>query len=161
MDIQISQILFQIVNFGIVFVALSYLLYKPVLKTLKQRSKKIQESQQAADELIRQKEELDKTAQKALNQAKKDATELLADAKKQADKKKEELMAKAKDEVQQFLTDEREKWNQEKQQMIKQLEKEMADAVFSISEKVLGQSVDQKAQSKLIDQSIAEVLKTL
>src|SRR5690554_2289761 len=105
MDIQISQILFQIVNFGIVFVALSYLLYKPVLKTLKQRSKKIQESQQAADELIRQKEELDKTAQKALNQAKKDATELLADAKKQADKKKEELMAKAKDEVQQFLTD--------------------------------------------------------
>lgn len=161
MDIQFSQILFQLINFGLVFGALSYLMYKPVLKTLKQRSTKIQESQKAADDLITQKADMDKTNQKTLTQAKKEATELLADAKKQADKKKEELMSKAKSDVQQYLTDEKEKWNQEKQQLIKQLEKEMSEAVFSISEKVLGESIDNKSQSKLIDQSIAEVLKTL
>ena len=161
MDIQFPQILFQLINFGVVFGALLYLVYKPVLKTLAQRSKKIQDSQQAAEELIEQKAEMDKTTQKTVNQAKKEATELLSEAKKQADKKKEELMIKAKADVQQFLTEEKSKWSQEKQQMIKQLEKEMADAVFSISEKVLGQSIDQKTQSKLIDQSITEVIKTL
>lgn len=161
MDIQFPQILFQLINFGVVFGALLFLVYKPVLKTLQQRSKKIQDSQRDAEELIQQKAEMDKTTQKVLTQAKKDATELLAEAKKIADKKKEELMGKAKTEVQQYLTDEKEKWNQEKQQMIKQLEKEMADAVFSISERVLGESIDKKAQSKLIDQGIADVLKSL
>lgn len=161
MDIQLPQILFQVINFGVVFGALVFLLYKPVLKTLQQRSKKIQESQQAAEELIQQKADVEKASQKALNQAKKDAADILADAKKQADKKKEDLMSKAKAETQQFLIEEKEKWNQEKKQMIKQLEKEMSDAVFSISEKVLGESIDQKTQGKLIDQGISEVLKTL
>ncbi|MEO8581001.1 MAG: F0F1 ATP synthase subunit B [Patescibacteria group bacterium] len=161
MNIQLSQILFQLINFGVVFGALLYLVYKPVLKTLHERSKKIQDSQQAAEQLIQQKAETEKMTQKSLNQAKKEATDLLAETKKLADKKKDELMSKAKTEVQQFLSDEKSKWLQEKQQMIKHLEKEMSEAVFSISEKVLGESIDTKTHGKLIDQGIAEVLKSL
>ncbi len=161
MDIQVPQILFQLVNFGVVFGALLYLVYKPVLKTLQQRSKKIQESQKAADEVIEQKNQMEKTAQKTLTQTKKQAADILAEAKKQADEKKNELMSKAKDEVQQYLNEEKSKWEQEKKQMVKQLEKEMSNAAFHIAEKVLGETIDKKAQSKLVDQSIAEVLKTL
>jgi len=38
MDIQLPQIIFQIVNFGVVVGALTYLLYKPVKKMLDERS---------------------------------------------------------------------------------------------------------------------------
>lgn len=161
MEIQFSQIIFQMINFGVVLGALTFLVYKPVLKALEQRAKKIQESQQAADELLSEREALEKLKQKAAEQSKKDAAELMAEAKKQADKKKADLFSSAKQEVQSYVEEEKEKWTQEKKQMMKQMQSEMTEAVFTISERVLKNSIDKKAQSKLIDQGIEEVLQAL
>ena len=44
MDIQLPQIIYQLVNFGVVFGAVTYLLYKPVQKILDERSKRIADS---------------------------------------------------------------------------------------------------------------------
>ena len=161
MEIQFSQIIFQMITFGVVWGALTFLVYKPVLKALEQRAKKIQESQQAADELLSEREALEKLKQKAAEQSKKDAAELMAEAKKQADKKKADLFSSAKQEVQSYVEEEKEKWTQEKKQMMKQMQSEMTEAVFTISERVLKNSIDKKAQSKLIDQGIEEVLQAL
>lgn len=161
MEIQLPQIIFQLINFGVVLGALTFLVYKPVLKTLSERSKKVQASQKAAEELIQQKTDIEKSSQKTLSAAKKEASELLAEAKTQADKKKDELMAKAKAETVKYLEDEKNKWTQEKQQLQKQLEKDINEAVYTISEKVLGEAIDKKAHAKLVDQSISEIVKAL
>ena len=41
MDIQLPQIIFQLVNFGVVFGAIVYLLYKPTQKILDERAKRV------------------------------------------------------------------------------------------------------------------------
>ena len=48
MEIDISQILFQIVNFSVVLAALTFLLYKPIFKMFLERAKRIEEGQKAA-----------------------------------------------------------------------------------------------------------------
>jgi len=161
MDIQILQILFQIINFGVVLAALTFLMYKPMIKALQQRSKKIEDAEKAANEMLTEKEAMEKTKQKVLSDAKKQATTIMNEVEEKAELRKQELMKKAKEEVKEFVQEEKTKWEDEKSSMLKILEKDFAKAVFQISEKVLGQSVDQKAHSKLIDQSIAEVIKSL
>lgn len=162
MEIQLSQILFQIINFGVVAGALTFLMYKPILKTLQNRAKKIEEGQKAAEEVIKEKEAIEVLKQKASTDAKKEAAAVMAEAKTQVDEKKKEMMAKAKDEVKAFVEEERNKWENEKAKLMKQMESEFTSAVFQVVDKVLGAGViDAKTHSKLIDQSIKEVTKTL
>lgn len=162
MQIQLAQILFQIINFGVVVGALTFLLYKPVVKTLQNRSKKIEEGQKAADEVIREKEEIEDMKKSVSNSAKREASEIIAEAREQADAKKKELMAKAKDEVKAFVAEEKVKWESEKASMVKQMEGEFTSAVFQVIDKVLGSNtIDAKTHGKLIDQSIKEVTQAL
>ena len=64
MDIQLPQILFQAINFSVVMGALTFLLYKPVLKMFDERSQKISEGLKAAEAALKEKEELDQTRKK-------------------------------------------------------------------------------------------------
>lgn len=162
MDIQLTAILFQIINFGVVLGALTVLLYKPIVKTLQKRAEKIEESQKAADQVLREKEEMESTKKMTLSEAKKDAAGLMATAKDEVDSKKKVLMEKAKSEVKEYLEEEKKKWEAEKKQLAKQMETEFKDAVFSVTETILGKNVlDTKAHAKLIDQSISEIVKAM
>lgn len=161
MEINIAQVIFQIINFGVVFVALTYLVYKPVLKTLQQRAEKVKASQQAADDVLSEKDAMDKTKTKTVAEAKKQAASLVAAAQKQADDKLADQMAKAKAQVKEFVEAEKEKWEAEKKRMKKEFEKQLSDSVFVVSEKVLSESLDKKALTKSVDASIQEILKAL
>lgn len=158
MEINIAQILFQIINFGVVAGALTMLLYKPILKMLKQRSERIAESQKAAEQILSEKEALEKTKKQEIEKAKKESSKLMAEAAKEADDKKSKLMNEARKEVKIYVEVEKEKWEKEKSQLMKNFQKELHEAVFLVSEKVLGKGIDEKTHSKLIDQSI-EALK--
>lgn len=161
MDIQLSQIIFQIINFGIVVGALTFLLYKPMLKALEQRALRIQEAEKAANQMISEKEKMEQTKQKMLADAKKEAANIMNEIEEKAQEREAELMKKAEQEVEVFIEEEKVKWESEKKQMIKALEQDFSDAVFQVAEKVIGASIDQKAHAKLIDQSITEVIKAL
>lgn len=159
MDIQIAQIIFQLINFGVVAGALTVLLYKPILKTLKQRAEKIAESQKAAEQILAEKDELDRVKKQELEKAKKESVQLVSTASKEAEEKKSELMANARKEVKAYVESEKEKWEKEKAQMMKNFQKELRDAVFLVTEKVISKGIDEKTHGKLIDESIATLAK--
>ena len=57
MEINLYQVLFQIFNFGVVMYLLNKVLYKPVLKMLDERAKKINEGMALADKNLKAAEE--------------------------------------------------------------------------------------------------------
>jgi F-type H+-transporting ATPase subunit b len=161
MDIQLPQILFQMVNFSVVVGALTYLLYKPVQKIFEERADRIAAGQKAAEESIAQQSKLDEQARKIKKEAEREAVEILEEAKQKAEARKKQIIAEAKE-----LTDTQraklmEEWTAEKQQMLKQMRQELVDAVIATSQKVIGNSFDTKAQTKLIDQEIDALVKTI
>lgn len=161
MDIQVPQILFQIINFGVVVAALSFLLYKPLQKVFEERASRIAAAQKAAEENLAEQEKLEQYKKKVKHEAEKQATAILEEAKEKAEERKRKIMAEAKTEAEQ----EREKlvkeWQAEKNQLLQSLHTEMVDAVVSTAEKVVGSALDKKAHSKLIDQEINAIAKTL
>jgi F-type H+-transporting ATPase subunit b len=105
MDIQLAQIIFQIINFGLVLFVLTRFIYQPVLKLLNDRREKVAQAAKAAEEVLGEKDKLEKikaeTVLKANQNAKKIETEIKEEAKKSAktlleDSKKDLALKEAK-----------------------------------------------------------------
>lgn len=96
MEINIYQVLFQIFNFGVVMYLLNKVLYKPVLKMLDERAKKINEGMALADKNIKAAEESEKSKKAEIAKARKEASVILATAEKEAKAKADKIISEAK-----------------------------------------------------------------
>lgn len=161
MDIQWTQILFQAINFSVVLGALTFLLYKPVLKMFDERSQKIAAGQKAAEAALKDKDALDAKRRKMENDLKKERATVLNKAQEESKVNAAEIIAKAKKEAKAEKSKLIGAWETEKSALFKEAKKDMADAVIAVSAKVIGKSLDAKAQSKLIDTELETILKSL
>lgn len=161
MDIQLAQIIFQIINFGLVVFFLTRFIYKPVLKLLNDRKAKVAEAAKVSNEILREKEDLEKvkadTLLKANQSAKKIETEIKSEAQKSAkaliEKNKKDLSLKEAKFVNELAKLKKEK--------LQAMDKELKQAVIIMAEKVLGESIDAKKHQKLIDSQIDEIIESL
>lgn len=161
MDILFPQILFQIINFGVVLGALTYLLYKPVIKILDERAQKIEEGQVAAEKALAEQNQAEEMKKKTKQQAEKEAAKILEEANKLATTKASKIQAKAKEEALAEVERLRQAWNEEKRKSLKDMQRQYADSVIASTEKVLAQKLDAKAHAKLIDESFTSLVKSI
>lgn len=107
MEINIWQVLFQAVNFGVILFVLNKVLYKPVMKMLDDRAKKINEGMAAAEKNLKEAGEIEKLKKAEVAKARKDAAAIIrqaeVEAKKAADNILEASKKKAKDEAERIV----------------------------------------------------------
>lgn len=96
MEINIYQILFQIFNFGVVMYLLNKVLYKPVLKMLDERAKKINDGMTLAEKNIKAAQESEKFKKSEIAKARKEASLILAKAEKDGRVKADQIISEAK-----------------------------------------------------------------
>lgn len=161
MDIQITQILFQAINFSVVLGALTFLLYKPVLKMFDERSQKIADGQKAAEAALKEKDELEATRKKMENDLKKERATILKTAQEEAKKTAEEIVAVARKEAKSEKSKLIDGWEKEKATLLQETKQDLANAVIAVSAKVLSKTIDTKTQQKLIDSELETILKSL
>ncbi len=161
MDIQLPQIIFQIVNFSVVLGALSYFLYKPIQKVLDERSRRVEEGQIAAQKAITESQQFEEMKKSIKQKAEKEAAKILEEATQTAKDRKSQLLAQAKQDALQEVERLRQAWNEEKRMSMQNMKSEFTEAVIATAEKVIGSSVDTKSQSKLIDQELNSLLKSI
>lgn len=159
MDIQLSQIIFQIINFGVVVGALTYFLYRPILKILRDRSEKIEAAQKQAQKTLEEKEQIDAFKKKAKSDAEKQASDIIAEARESAEEQRKQLLSKAKSDAKAEIAKLKEQWEEEKTKMARSMQQDFSDAVMAVAEKVMGSVLDKKAHQKLIDQEIKNLIK--
>ena len=157
MEIHVTAILLQMLNFGIVAGLLTFLLFKPVRKILDERSRKVAEGQKAADEALKEKSRISEHVDAMRRDAQKDAKKIVSEARSEAEAKKAELLKEVKAEV----AEEREKMleslEREKANALKAQQKEFEQAVIAVAEHVVGASLDAKKHAKLIDQGLKDI----
>jgi F-type H+-transporting ATPase subunit b len=161
MEIQLAQIIFQILNFGVVLAALTYFVYKPVVKLLDERKAKIAQAAKSADEIQKEKEQLEETKTDLLRKAK-------AESKKIADEARREAIAGAKDLLDKSKVDlkaKEAKFATEMQDLRKErlqaVEQEIKKAAFSLAETVLEAEIDQKKHQKILDAQLKKIIESV
>ncbi len=161
MDIQLAQIIFQIINFGVVLAALTYFIYKPVLKLLNDRREKVAAAAQAAGEVMQEKEELERVRENTLLKANQKAKKMEDEIRKEARNDAKLLLERSKEEI----AAKEAKFSSElaklKKEELKSMESEIKRAALTVAERVLGSSIDAKKHQELIDSQINEIIESL
>jgi F-type H+-transporting ATPase subunit b len=156
LGISLPTLVAQIINFVILFGLMYLVAYKPLMRMLDERSRRIRESMeqtelikrqaaQAEEEVKKQIEAASMEGQEVITRAVRTGEELKRNAQQEARKGADSLTARARAEIQ-----------QERDEAIAELRREFADLTVLAAGKVIDRSLDKKAHRQLIDKVLVE-----
>lgn len=144
----------QLINFLIILFVLWKWAYKPLLRIMDERQKKIERGLQDAADAQRKLAGVDAERLDVLKQAREDGAVAIRDAHASAEKKREELLAKAREEISHLVRDARSQIAQERAQAQEELKKEIAALVVSTAELVLKEKIDASHDATLMEKAV-------
>lgn len=147
-------VVFTIINIIVLYIVLKKLLFKPVTKYMDDRSKKIEDALNAAEEAKRTVAEMKSEYDAKLKLAKEEGNQIIEDYKKRADKEYEAAVVTAQKEADLIIQKAKQELEVEKEQLVSELKKEMTDLVFVASQKILKENLDTNSNRKLISDFI-------
>ena len=156
LGINVPILLAQIVNVVILLVVLYFVAYKPVMRILDQRSKRIKDSMEQADAIKEQTARAEEEVKKQLEAAGKEGQKRIAQAAQAGEEMREKAKQSARQEAEALITRPRAEIQRERDEAISELRKEVADVTITAAEKVIDRSLDKKAHRELIDKVLEE-----
>ena len=144
-------------NFAIVLLLLTKFAWNPLLKVIAERQARIAGQIEAADQERVAAEKLRAEYQQQMQNAKGDAQSIMDKAIRQADNTKEEIIASAREEHARLLEAAQEKIARERQQALEDIRSEVVAISVAAAAKVIGQSVDEKVNARLVDDFITQL----
>ena len=151
LGINLPGLIGQLISFVALMGILIVLGYKPIIKMLDERSRKISEGIEKSELAGKKAAEIDIEAQNSLDEARKEGQTLIAQATETGNRLREEAKQSAKEEGQALISRARAEIQMERDQAIDQLRKEFADIAILAAEKVINESLDKTRHRKIID----------
>lgn len=160
LGIELPLLLTQIVNFTIMVIVLSKLLYKPILKALADRRKKIEEglafTQKARDE----EEKLEAHKQKILKLAREEAGKILENAKKEGRHIKEDILTDGKKEIVTLKAKLEKEMQSREEEMASDIMSHTVDIAAGMVARLLPDILTEKDQHKIIIKQLNQIAKS-
>lgn len=147
----------QIVNFTILLLILKRFMYKPLLKVLEERKKKIADSLKNAEEIEARLQKIGEDRERELTKAAKEAQAILDEATKNAQELVAEAHQKASQEAEKVFAKSSEQLKLEREKLQAQMRVELAGLVVAGLQKVSGKVLTKADQKDLIEQSLKNI----
>lgn len=156
LGIEWAKLIAQLVSFALLIALLWVVAYKPFLRMMDQRSAKVKESMEQAQQVREQSAHAEEELKKQVDAGRKESQELIARAMKAGDEVKQKAQEDAKKEAEAALVKARTDIQRERDQAIGEIRKEFADLTINAAEKVINKSLDKTAHRDLIDKVLQE-----
>lgn len=156
LGINLPSFIAQLVNFLILFLLLSVLAYKPILKMMDERTRRIKESLEQAEVIRAQAEKAQEDFKVQIAEASKQGQLVIERASKTGDEIREKAKAEAQVEAEALITRAKAEIRRERDEVIDELRKEFADLTILAASKVIGKSLDKTAHRDMINQVLEE-----
>jgi F-type H+-transporting ATPase subunit b len=145
-----------IVNFVILFSLLGLFLYKPVMKMLDERAKRIKEGMERAEATKEEYARAGEEVKRLISKAREDGQALTTQATQVGERLKEEAKQEASKEAQAIVDKTRAELEAERDKIISDLRREFVDISISAAEKVIKETLDKKMHRRLIEEALEE-----
>jgi F-type H+-transporting ATPase subunit b len=152
LGVNVPFLLSQIVNFLILFLALRFLLWKPMLKMLNERKQRIAQGLEDAEQARKDRERAQAEYEERIKQAEQEREEILARAAEEGEGARAETLAQARAQAEQIVAEGKETVEQERQQMLAELRSQVAALSIAAANKLIGEALDEQRQRRLIDE---------
>lgn len=151
----------QLVNFSVVLFVMWKWVYKPLVRMLDERAKKIEQGLRDAEASASAKQAAQNEKDAVVLDARKQAKVILEQAMADAEKQRVEAVGRAKQEVERVVLLGKENIRAEREKLVADVKAELADLVVLAAERVLREKIDAKKDEKLIKESVKEAVMRL
>ena len=148
------MLLAQVVNFTILALVLGKFLYKPILKMLDERRKKIEEGLKLTEKMKIKEAELDSEREKVLDKAKAEGVKIIEEHRDKAKKVEADIIIKAGEEAKVIKEKAKAELEEEKKIMRSDLNSQVLSIATAMAKTVVLDLLDQKAQTTVIEKKL-------
>lgn len=145
------------VNIFVLFIGLSYFLFNPVKKLLKDRQDRITAEREQTEADKNDAETLKKQYEDKLANVDAEAETILTDARKRALKNEERIVSEAKEEAARIIAQAKAEAELEKKKAKDDVKNEIIKVATLMAGKVVAASVDEKTLDALVDETLKEI----
>ncbi len=156
LGINLPTLLAQVVNFALLLGLLYLVAYKPIMRMLDERSRKIKESMEQTELIKQQAERAEEEVKKQLETAGKEGMKIVARAMHTGEEVRQKAQHGAKQDAEILIGRARVEIQRERDGAIDELRKEFADLTIMAAEKVIEKSLDKPTHRQLIDKVLEE-----
>jgi F-type H+-transporting ATPase subunit b len=149
-------LLTQIVQFVILFGLLYLVAYKPIMRMLDERSRRIRESMEQAEAIKEQSARAEEEVKQQLEAASREGQERIARAVRAGEEVRQKAQAEARQEAEALINRARTEIQQERDEAISEVRREFADLTILAAGKVIDRSLDKEEHRQLIDKVLEE-----
>ena len=156
LGISLPRLLAQIVNFAILFGLLYLVAYKPIMRMLDERSRKVKESVEQTESIKEQMAHAEEEARRRIEVASKEGQEVVTRAVRTGEEIRQKAQQEARPEAEALIAKARLEIQRERDEAIDELRREFTDLTIVAAEKVIERSLDKEAHRQLIDKVLEE-----
>lgn len=146
----------QILSFLILFWLLQRFLFPPLLRILNERSDRINTSLRQAEEIQQQLARTQADYQERMEQARRESQDIVARATQMGEKLKDEIVADAHQQSEAMLNRARVEITSERERAVAELRGQVADLALLAASQVVGKSVDDATNRRLVQDFVAQ-----
>jgi F-type H+-transporting ATPase subunit b len=156
LQINLFWIIVSALNFVILLVILSVFAFRPLQRMLAERRARIEEGLRDAEQARRDRESAEAERVAALQEARREANEILARAQKVAQDSRDADIAATKAELERLRERAAAEIESEKQRAITELRNEVADLALNAAGKVVGETLTGERERRLVEEFLSE-----
>jgi F-type H+-transporting ATPase subunit b len=157
LGIDLKLLIAQIVNFLILFILLSKFLYKPIVRMLDDRQKKIEKGLSDSEAAENQLNNANSEAEKIKDKAFAEADKIIKAAKSDYDSKAIAIIKKANEQADKIVARANEEAGLAKERALKEAKKELSNVVVMALDKIVNSEMDAPTKEKLTEKAIEEL----
>ena len=150
LGINLGFLISQIVNFTLLAVLLYFVAYKPILRMLDERSARIRKGLEDAETASKRAAEMEQEFEQRMVEARKEGQEIIAQATQMSEKARQDILETAREESRAQIEKAKDEIARERELAMAELRQQVADLSLAISEKVIGEALDEQSQRRLI-----------
>ena len=156
LGINLPSLIAQLINFTILFGLLYVVAYKPLMRMLDERSRRVKESMEQTEFIKQQAVRAEQETEKLIAEASKEGKKIIDQAVKIGEEMKQKAQGEARQEAETLINKAQAEIQRERAEAVSELRGEFADLTIRAAGKVIGRSLDKEAHRQLIDQALKE-----
>ena len=156
LGINLPTLLAQIVNFAILLGLLYLVAYKPIMRMLDERSRRVKESMEQTELIKQQAERAEEEVKKQIEAAGREGQDIIARAVRSGEEVRQKAQQDARQDAESLIVRARVEIQRERDEAVGELRKEFADLTILAAGKVIDRSLDKEAHRQLIDKVLKE-----
>lgn len=145
------------VIFILLLIVLRRYAWGPITSAMEEREQTIDASIRRAEEALKEARQIQADNQRARREAEQEAQRILREAREEAEKLRSEEETKTRERIRQMQEQAQAEIEREKQSALDDLRAEVADLAIQAAEKILGESLNEQRQRRLVEDFIDEL----